>query len=108
MSAKSAKRHATLLSAVTDRRYRAHGDSFFFLPNHFDQPRCRTFNVVTSVFSGSASCGQQTATVNVFEIAVGKFVSALRIRTISVVDAKMPFCIFAESVQTDKLILLLY
>ena len=42
--------------------------------------------------------------MNVLEIAVGEFVSALRILRVPFVDAEMPFCIFTESVQTDKLV----
>ena len=43
--------------------------------------------------------------MNVFEVAIGKFVSPFGILWVSIVDSEMPFCIFAESVQTDKLIL---
>ena len=44
--------------------------------------------------------------MNVFEVAIGKFVSAFGVLWVSIVDSEMPFCIFAESVQTDKLVLL--
>ena len=43
--------------------------------------------------------------MNVFEVAIGKFVSPFGILWVSIVDSEMPFCIFAESVHTDKLIL---
>ena len=46
--------------------------------------------------------------MNTYEIAVREFVSALRIRRVPFVDAEMPFCIFAESVQTDKLVFFIY
>ena len=42
--------------------------------------------------------------MNVFEIAIGKFVSPFGVLWVSIVDSEMPFCIFAESVQTDKLV----
>ena len=43
--------------------------------------------------------------MDIFEVAIGKFVSLFGLLSIALVNSKMPFCIFAESVQTDKLIL---
>ena len=43
--------------------------------------------------------------MNVFEVAIGKFVSPFGVLGVALVNSEMPFCIFAESVQTDKLIL---
>ena len=42
--------------------------------------------------------------MNIFEIAIGELVSALRILRVPFVHAEMPFCIFTESMQTDKLV----
>ncbi len=43
--------------------------------------------------------------MNIFEVAVGKFISPFGVLGVAIVDSEMPFCIFTESVQTDKLIL---
>ena len=43
--------------------------------------------------------------MNVFEVAIGKFVSPFGVLRIALVNSEVPFCVFAESVQTDKLIL---
>jgi hypothetical protein len=64
------------------------------------------FDFGVAVLASSASCREKPAAVNIFEIAIREFVSALRIRTVPLVDSEMPLCIFAEAVQTDKLILL--
>src|SRR5207245_11127237 len=46
-----------------------------------------------------------TSSLNLFEGAKVKFVSPFGVLGVAIVDSEMPFCIFAESVQTDKLIL---
>jgi len=43
--------------------------------------------------------------MDVFEVAIGKFVSPFGVLGVALVNSEMPFCIFAESVQADKLIL---
>jgi len=45
--------------------------------------------------------------MDIFKIAVGKFVSLFCILGMCVVDPEMPFCIFTESVQTNELVLFL-
>ena len=45
--------------------------------------------------------------MNILEIAVRKFVSCFRIFGVCVVDSEVPFCIFAEAVQTNELVLFL-
>ena len=59
-----------------------------------------------AILASSGFRGEQAAAVNDFEIAVGKLVSALRILSKPAVDPEMPFCIFTESMEPDKLILL--
>jgi len=44
--------------------------------------------------------------MNIFEIAIGELVSLLGILWI-MIDAQMPFCIFAESVQSDEFVLII-
>jgi hypothetical protein len=60
-----------------------------------------------SVSAGPAFGSKQSATMDIFEIAIGKFVSCLRIFRVCVVDSEVPFCIFAEPVQTNELVLFL-
>ena len=43
--------------------------------------------------------------MNVFEVAIGKFVSPFGVLGVAIVNSEMPFCIVGESVHTDKLIL---
>src|SRR6266446_4629360 len=45
--------------------------------------------------------------MDIFKIAVGKFVSLFCILGMCVVDPEMPFCIFTESVQTNEFVLFL-
>ncbi len=42
--------------------------------------------------------------MNIFEVAIGKFVSPFGVLGVAIVNSEMPFRIFAESVQTNKLI----
>jgi hypothetical protein len=48
---------------------------------------------------------EQPAPMNIFEIAIGELVSSLGILRVVIVDAQMPPCVFAESVQSDEFIL---
>ncbi|HZR06117.1 MAG TPA: hypothetical protein VFA61_09840 [Candidatus Udaeobacter sp.] len=43
--------------------------------------------------------------MNIFEVAIGKFISSFGVLRIALVDSQMPFCVFPESMHTDKLIL---
>jgi hypothetical protein len=43
--------------------------------------------------------------MNVSKIAIGKFVSSLRVLGKAGVDTEMPFCILSESVEADEFIL---
>ena len=45
--------------------------------------------------------------MDIFEIATGKFISCLGLFAVRVVDSEVPFCIFAESVQTNEFVLFL-
>ena len=45
--------------------------------------------------------------MNIFEIAIGELVSLLGILRVTVINAQMPFCVFAESAQSDKLVFLI-
>src|SRR5580765_4204370 len=82
--------------------------SFSFRANHFDQLCCCMFNVMMSVFSGPALCGEQTAAMDVFKIAIRKLVSALCLLRESLVNPEMPFGVFTESMQMDKIILFIW
>ena len=46
--------------------------------------------------------------MHILEIAIGKFVSPFGVLGVAIVNSEMPFCIFAESVQTNKLIIEFY
>jgi len=48
---------------------------------------------------------EHTASMNIFKIAVWKFVSSFRIPGVPIVDPEMPFCIFAEPMETDEVVL---
>jgi hypothetical protein len=58
-----------------------------------------------AILAGSGFRREQTAPMNIFEIAIGELVSLLGILRVMIVNAQMPFCIFAESVQSDEFIL---
>jgi hypothetical protein len=47
---------------------------------------------------------EHATTVNIFEVAVRKFVSPFRVFGVPIVDSQMPFGIFTESVQADKFV----
>jgi len=67
----------------------------------------RVFDLDVAVSVGSGFHRKQTASMNAFKIAVRKFVSSLRILGVSFINAEVPFCILTESMETDKLILLI-
>src|SRR5437763_12758316 len=71
---------------------------------HSDQPCSGIFNVMIFVFSRSGFHREQPAPVNVREIAVWKFVSALRVHTVTFVHTEMPLRIFGKTVSTDELV----
>ena len=45
--------------------------------------------------------------MDIFEIAIWKFVSCFSLFAVRVVDSEVPFCIFAESAQTNEFVLFL-
>jgi hypothetical protein len=59
------------------------------------------------VLRSSAFYSEQSATMDIFEIAIWEFVSCFSLFAVRVVDSKVPFSIFAESVQTNEFVLLL-
>jgi len=79
-------------------RFHGHGD-------HRLQLGSRIFNFVIFMLACPALRSKHAASMNIFEIAVGKFVSSFRILGVPIVDPEMPFCIFAEPMETDELIL---
>jgi hypothetical protein len=75
--------------------------------NHLKEFRRRLFDFHIAILVSPGFCRKQTAAMSTVEIAVRKFISPLRIHRIASIDSEMPFCVFAESVQPDKLILLI-
>jgi hypothetical protein len=69
------------------------------------QLRRRVFDFSIAILASSGLRREQPAPMNVFEIAIGELVSLLGILRVMIVNAQMPFCIFAESVQSDEFIL---
>jgi hypothetical protein len=69
------------------------------------QFRRRVFDFGIAILASPGLRREQSAPMNIFEIAIGEFVSLLRILRVMIVNAQMPFCIFAESVQSDEFIL---
>ena len=59
------------------------------------------------VLGGSAFYSEQSATMNIFQIAIGKSTSCFGLFAVRAVDSEVPFCIFSESVQTNELVLFL-
>lgn len=79
-------------------RFHYHGD-------HRLQLGRRIFNFVIFMLACPALRSEHAASMNIFEIAVGKFVSSFRTLGVPIVDPEMPFCIFAEPMETDELVL---
>jgi len=80
------------------------------LPCHVDhrfQLRGCIFNFVILILARSALRSKHPTAMNIFEIAVRKSVSSFCVLGVPIVDPKMPFCIFTESMQADELILCL-
>ena len=75
--------------------------------NHLAQFECGIFDGVILVLGGSAFYSKQSATMDVFEIAIGKLISCFGLFAVRVVDSEVPFCIFAESMQTNEFVLFL-
>jgi hypothetical protein len=69
------------------------------------QLRGRVFDFGVAILASSGLRREQPAPMNIFEIAIGKLVSLLGILRLMIVNAQMPFCIFAESVQSDEFVL---
>src|ERR1700719_5167176 len=73
---------------------------------HSMQVRHRVFDVVVLVLSGPAFGGDHTATMDIFEIAVGKFVMGFRVLALFVVHSQITFAVSREAVSPDEFILL--
>jgi len=69
----------------------------------FQTGRC-IFYLGIAVLVGSGFHREQAASMNIVKIAVRKFVSALRIFWVAVVDPKMPFRVFSEAMEADELV----
>jgi hypothetical protein len=72
------------------------------------QLRRRVFYFGVAILASSGFRREQPAPMNIFEIAIGELISLLGILRVMIVNAQMPFCIFAESVQSDEFILFAY
>jgi hypothetical protein len=82
----------------------------FVLHDCIDHPMqvgCRIFDVVVLVLSGPAFGRNHSATVDIIEIPVGKFVLSFGFLIFRVVDSQIPISVLPEPVQSDKLILFL-
>jgi hypothetical protein len=67
---------------------------------------CRSlFYFGVAVLASSGLRREQPAPMNTFEIAIGELVSSLGILRVMIVNAQMPPCIFAESMESDEFIL---
>jgi hypothetical protein len=65
------------------------------------------FDVVVFVLARSAFCSQQTAAVDLPEIAIRKLISTFGILGLLVVDPQIPFRILIESMSLNKIIFVL-
>ncbi|MCU1333377.1 MAG: hypothetical protein JWM08_2369 [Candidatus Angelobacter sp.] len=72
---------------------------------HPVQVRRSAFNVVVLVLAGPAFCRQQATAMNIFEVAVRKLVSCLRVDGFGVVDAQVPLLVFTKPVLADEFVL---
>jgi hypothetical protein len=73
--------------------------------NHFQQLGCRGFNVDVAILASSRLHSKHPTAMNVFEIAIGKFVSSLGVLSVTIVDSQVPLCIFAKAMLSNELIL---
>ena len=71
------------------------------------QFECGIFDVVMLVLGGSTFYSEQSATMDIFEITNGKFISRFGLFAVRAVDSEVPFCIFPESMQTNEFVLFL-
>jgi len=69
------------------------------------QLRRSVFYFGVAILASSGLRREQPAPMNIFEIAKGELVSSLGILRVMIVNAQMPPCVFAESVQSDEFIL---
>ena len=83
------------------------GGSLPQLINHSVQVGRSAFNIKVLVLPGSALGREHGAAVDLFKIAVGKFVRSLAVLGSRVIRAQMPLCVLAKPVLADELILLL-
>jgi hypothetical protein len=59
------------------------------------------------ILPGAAFGGKHSAPVNIFKVAVRKFIVSLGILRLFVVDSQVPVAIFLKAVLTNELVLLL-
>jgi hypothetical protein len=75
--------------------------------NHSVQVSGCIFDIKILVLSGSALGRQNCATMHLYEVAVGKFISAFSVFILLVVNPQVPLAILIKSVLTDEIALLL-
>src|SRR5579864_4032903 len=97
------------LSQTCSKRLLAGFASFYFCCciNHSMQMCCCIFNVIIFILSSSAFCSEHSTAVNLFKIAVGKFISAFGLFILFCIDSQMPFRIFTKAMLFKKLVLIL-
>ena len=66
--------------------------------------RCIFYFGIT-VLSRSTLDSKHAAAMDVFEVAIGKFVSSFGVLGITLVDCQMPLCVLAEAMLPNKLVL---
>src|SRR4051794_5330763 len=74
---------------------------------HSMQVRCRTLDVKVLVLARATFCSEHAATVDIFEIPIGKLVVSFGILRPFVVESQMPFAVFGKSVEANEFIFLL-
>src|SRR4051812_15266982 len=83
------------------------GGSFPQFINHSVQVGGSALNIKVLVLPRSALGREQSAAVDIFKIAIGKFVPSLAVLGLRVIRAQMPLCVLTKPVLADELILLL-
>src|SRR5438270_5321025 len=75
--------------------------------NHSMQMCCCMFNVIIFILSSSAFCCKHSTAVNLFKIAVGKFIPLFGIFILFCIDSQVPFPIFTKAMLFNILVLIL-
>ena len=73
--------------------------------NHCPQLGRCVLDVGVPVLACPTLNSKQATAMNVFEIAIGKFVSSFGVLSIALVNSKMPFCVFTKAMLPNELIL---